>query len=225
MNSAKKFVLVDPTVYEKQIARNVDKSPIEKKISEMDVVIRSVLDSDEADDIKAAKYAHALNKFRFITRSTQPRSGLKYEDILDSISNNARHKAKRLLDNIKENTELGWNENGELIYRQSVVPNSNIVQLITDILKPKTVDRPVGWKEFAQGLVGIDQIDKDLIPNQSSWKIASNPITAGSRSGTAPAADAAAAAEKTPKRKNKTSKSSSERKKKRPEIFGEWEEY
>src|SRR5215470_9227401 len=206
---SKKYILLDPGTYERQMIRNVDKTPIEKKISEMDVQIRSILDSQDPDDIKAGKYAQALNKFRFVSKSTPPpQTRIQEEDILDSISNNARHKAKRLLDNIKENTELNWNDNGELVYRQSVVPNSNIVHLITDILKPKTVDRPVGWKEFAQGLTGIDKIDKDLVPNQSSWKIVSgkDPVDAGSP---APAAAAAAAspAEKTPKRKQKTSRS------------------
>ena len=149
MSSAKKFVLVDPTAYEKQIVRNVEKTSQQRQMSEMDVEIRAVLDSDEPDDIKAAKYMHALNKFRFVNRPTVDVS-LKDEDILDSISNITRHKAKRLIDNIEENTELGWNDRGELIYRQTVVPNSNIVQLLTDILKPQSSDRPVGWREFAQ---------------------------------------------------------------------------
>src|SRR5215470_4828967 len=104
---SKKYILLDPGTYERQMIRNIDKTPVEKKISEMDVEIRSILDSQDPDDIKAGKYAQALNKLRFVTKSTAPiQIRVQDEDILDSISNTVRHKARRLLDNIKENTEL-----------------------------------------------------------------------------------------------------------------------
>ena len=59
---SKKYILLDPGTYERQMIRNFDKTPVEKRISEMDVEMRSILDSQDSDDIKAGKYAQALNK-------------------------------------------------------------------------------------------------------------------------------------------------------------------
>ena len=207
MHSAKKYVLVDPVVYENQQQRPE---------SEMDVEIRSILNSNEADDIKAARYAQALNKFRNINRPKEKPS-LKNEEILDSISNTVRHKAKRILDGISDIPEMSWNEKGELVYKQSVVPNSDIVKLLTDVLKSKTVDRPEGWKEFAQGLGTSNKMDRELISNQSSWNVASGKDHS-----------AAAAAPKPRKARTKSSRVASgriARVRKRPLTFGDWEEY
>ena len=210
MHSAKKYVLVDPAVYENQQQRPE---------SEMDVEIRSILNSYEPDDIKAARYAQALNKFRNVNRPKEKPS-LKNEEILDSISNTVRHKAKRILDGISDIPEMSWNEKGELVYKQSVVPNSDIVKLLTDVLKSKTVERPEGWKEFAQGLGTSNKMDRELISNQSSWNIASGKDHS--------AAAAAAAAPKPRKARTKSSRAVSgriARVRKRPLTFGDWEEY
>ena len=81
-----------------------------------------------------------------------------------------RYKAKRLLYAIRQIPDLEWNDRGELVYHQSVVPQSNIVALFNDILKIKQPIRAVGWEEFAEGLASSNDVVRDLVPNHSSWK-------------------------------------------------------
>lgn len=164
---------MDPVTYERHMSRIDHTSPIEKKQSDMDREIRNVLDSSDPDDIKALKYSQILVRVRGMQKPLKD-NDIDEKYILDSIAENVRHKAKRLLDKVIENTELGWNKYGELIYRQTPIPNSNIVQLLTDILKSRTHEKPVGWYDFAEALAGsIDKVDKELVPNPSSWKIIS----------------------------------------------------
>ena len=52
------------------------------------------------------------------------------------------------------------------------VPNSNIIELVNDVLRQKSSDRAVGWREFASGLGSASvKISRDLITNNDSWKI------------------------------------------------------
>jgi len=173
MNKDKKYLLMDPMTYEKHMSEYAQTSPILKRESDMNREMRQVLDSDDPDDIKVLKYSQILAKLRGIHKLPEE-NNIDEKYILDSIAENVRHKAKRLLDKVIENTKLGWNNYGELIYRQTPIPNSNIVQLLTDIMKTRTHEKPVGWQDFAEALAGnLDRVDKELVPNPSSWKIIS----------------------------------------------------
>ena len=173
MQHAKKFVLVDPEAYSRQI-KMPPVHTIEPTSASLDEEVRSILDSFDADDVKAKRYLMTIKKFR--DRSAPPASSapsaketIDEDDILDSVPPTTRYKAKRLLHAISQIPELKWNGRGELIYKQSVVPSSNIVELFNDILKIKQPTRAVGWEEFADGLASSDQIIKDLVPNYASW--------------------------------------------------------
>ena len=116
-----------------------------------------------------------LKKFRDrsappTTSTSSVRDSIGEEDILESVPPTTRYKAKRLLHAIRQISDLKWNERGELVYKQSIVPHSNIVELFNDILKAKQPTRAVGWEQFADGLASSDELNKDLVPNHSSWK-------------------------------------------------------
>ena len=173
MQHAKKFVLVDPEAYSRQIKMPAVHT-FEPTSASLDDEVRSILDSYEADDVKAKRYLMTIKKFRDRSAPpaapSAPRESIDEDDILESVPPASRYKAKRLLHAIRQIPDLEWNERGELVYRQSVVPQSNIVELFNDILKLKQVNRAVGWEEFADGLASSNQIIKDLVPNHSSWK-------------------------------------------------------
>ena len=103
---------------------------------------------------------------------------VKDEDILESVPPTSRYKAKRILTAIRHIPELSWNDRGELVYKQSAIPRSNIVELFADILKSNRKDRPAGWSEFAEGLASSNLIGKDLVANNDSWKIINHRVTA-----------------------------------------------
>ena len=90
---------------------------------------------------------------------------------MEYIPPSVRHKAKRILLLLKQNSEVDWNDKGELIYRQSTIFNSHMADLLANVLKTKTVrDPPIGWLEFAVALAS-SKVPKELITNYSVWKI------------------------------------------------------
>ncbi|KAI0230817.1 hypothetical protein LSAT2_018828, partial [Lamellibrachia satsuma] len=75
-------------------------------------------------------------------------------EIIDSVPKAMKQKARRLLDKIKG--VVGWNDRGELVYRNTAVPRSNIVDLVNDVLRKGKSFEPVGWKTFARGLKDVN---------------------------------------------------------------------
>ena len=70
-----------------------------------------------------------------------------------SLPPNQQYKAKKLLRLIKENPDIDWNDNGELIYKQTTVPKSHITDLFADALAPKRpAEGAIGWEEFDEGI-------------------------------------------------------------------------
>jgi hypothetical protein len=73
-----------------------------------------------------------------------------------------------LLDLLKRNPDVDWSTKGELIYKQSLIPNSNVVDLLTDVLKKKSTEFPTGWKQFATSLKETNA-PRELISNTDRW--------------------------------------------------------
>ena len=121
----------------------------------------------------------------------------------------------------------GWSERGELVYKQATVPNSNIIELVNDVLRQKSSDRAVGWREFASGLGSASvKISRDLITNNDSWK-----IIEGRSSSTDDVVNLSSIfQETTPARRSAATRQSREltstkRKPKRQQRYGTWVEY
>src|SRR5215470_16046990 len=227
MNKQKQYMLMDPMTYEKHMSRIAHTTHEEKRQNDMDLEMRNILESQDGDDIKVLKYSQVLAKMRNIRKPLEDNI-IDEKYILDSISENVRHKAKRLLDKVKESNELGWNKYGELIYEQTPIPKSNIVQLLTDILKTRTYEKPVGWHDFAEALAGsIDRIDKDIVPNQSSWKIMSGKTKGSARGTTSRTHDITDSASKSEKgkRKRRLTQRDVEDERQRQLTLDTWQQY
>lgn len=143
MEHAKKLVLVDPNMYRPTLP--------EKSLSRLDEEIRATLNSDLPDDEKAKQYAGILKKFRSYDTNTKPPATKKdiEAELIESLSPSIQHKAKRMMRFINKNPAVDWTEKGELIYKQSVIPNSNIVDLVDDALaSKKPPEGPLAWESF-----------------------------------------------------------------------------
>jgi hypothetical protein len=176
MDHTKKFVLVDPIAYSRLQApiQTHAQTIVPNTTSQLDSEVRNILNGDDPDDIKVKRYGMILKKFRVrepIKRDEQEK--IDEEEILESVPSAIRYKAKRLIRIVKENPQLAWNERGELVYKQTTIVGSNIVELFNDVLKQKRAgeDKPRGWKEFAEGLTESNDVSKDLISNYASWKV------------------------------------------------------
>jgi hypothetical protein len=158
MEYAKKLVLIDPRMLKSQ----------EKTISKMDVEIGDVLNSQLDDYEKAHRYANVLKKYKY----QKAPKGTTNEAIMDKLEMSTidsapptkRHNAKKLFQQIKKDPSAKINAKGELIYKQSLIPDSNITDLIVDALKTKSTEGPLGWQEFVDSLKET-KVEQALITN------------------------------------------------------------
>lgn len=203
MKNARKYVLVDPTEYEKMqnkqcgVSQTTTMQPMsERRLMSLDGEIMEILNSDKSDDIKAKLYGSALKNFKDLSRKYSPAATTdsfpaptlgsitkeQEDDILDSISPQLKHKAKRLLNALKNNSDVSLNAQGQLIYKQTLIPNSNVLDLLTHILKTKAVSNPPpGWIEFVSALSGANLL-KEHVPNYRAWKVINETVSAVSES-------------------------------------------
>jgi hypothetical protein len=165
MEHAKKLVLVDP--------RMLKPSMLERTLTKMDAEIANTLNSELDDYEKAHRYMNVLKKYKYMDA---PKTNTKEKIIdkiematMDSAPPNKRHKAKRLFEQIKKDPSAALNEKGEFIYKQSLIPGSNITDLIVDALRAKSTEGPLGWKEFVNSLKETN-VEKDLISNPATLK-------------------------------------------------------
>ena len=169
MEHAKKMMLVDP--------RFARPSMREKSLSALDTEIANTLDSDEPDDVKVKRYLMTLNRFKFHEEipkpSTSPIEKLE-STVLQSVPQNQQYKAKRVLDLLKRSSEVDFNDQGEIIYRQSKVPDSNILDLIEDVTRTKSTEPPVGWEALAESLKA-SKAPREVVSNTRTWNFMRDP--------------------------------------------------
>lgn len=86
-------------------------------------------------------------------------------------------KAGLLLDRLKKTKVLKWNDDGEISYRGKMIPDSNIVDLVTNTRKTRSrkgFASPIGNDEFAQALKET-KVPKDYIQNPNIIKAMEKP--------------------------------------------------
>jgi hypothetical protein len=206
MEYTKKMLLVDPRVLDSQKEHYSVPDVLSQNLKMLDDDMRNVLERHDVDFENKAKmynqtlwrYLRRLEQYRDrplgtvnVRPSDDPSSdeadvpSLKENEIssmekrvLESVPKTMQKKATRLLNLMKTNPELRWNERGEIFYQDQVVKNSNLVDLVNDVLrKRKRVGTPTGWKPFATAL-GRMNVDRDLIGHPDRWNFIQNPPTA-----------------------------------------------
>jgi hypothetical protein len=193
MQHTKKLLLVDPNTLERErsggneddsLSLNVRRSTASKALDALDDDIKNTLESNLPSDIKAKLYLASLHKFRAIDRErVHQRHLLKREeaeeadktkeresDLLASFPDSQRHLAKGIYRHLTQNPDVQFSNSGELIYRQSLVPRSHLIDLVQDVLKTKNQDPPpAGHNEFINALKDVN-VPKTLVLNTDRWK-------------------------------------------------------
>ena len=60
------------------------------------------------------------------------------KQIIDSVLKTMRNLAKLMIQKLKDHSDvIGWNDNGQLVLEGSAVPNSNIVDLVNDVMRKR----------------------------------------------------------------------------------------
>ena len=60
------------------------------------------------------------------------------KQIIDSVPKTIENRAKLLIQKLKDHSDIiSWNDNGQLALEGSVVPNSNIIDLVNDVMRKR----------------------------------------------------------------------------------------
>ena len=86
------------------------------------------------------------------------------EEIIESVPKTMKSKAVRLVKKMKQGGVLGWNAQGNLTYKGEAVRNTNVVDLVNDVLRKRKDFLPGGWQMFAQGMQETN-VPLDLVGN------------------------------------------------------------
>lgn len=158
MQHTRKLVLTEPQFVKPTIR--------DSALSKLDTDIRDILYSEEDDYSKAKRYASVLRRYRAFDEEPVPRvSNIQTleENVLKSTPANLQYKAKRVLTQLGKDKDVDFTEDGKLVYKQTPVGESNILDIISDILQKKP-SFAKGGKEIAASLKST-KTPEELISN------------------------------------------------------------
>ena len=76
-------------------------------------------------------------------------------DIVESVPKSLKSKADRLMKRLKNEPTIQWKDRGELILDGATIPESNMMDLVHDVLSKRKQSDPVGWQPFVKHLKHI----------------------------------------------------------------------
>lgn len=183
----RKFVLLP----ENELNRHV---PTKSHLSDFDKGMQKILHSHLSDSEKVKLYYDLLMKKTNLIEFNQPYLPIKNDEqeeiveeekspqqnvltpkleidddslILNSVASGIRKQTSQLLDYLRTSPELfKWNKRGEIIYKNNLIPNSNLSDLITLILtQRKSLNNVIGKRQFLNVLEDIN-VPKLFIKNK-----------------------------------------------------------
>ena len=87
------------------------------------------------------------------------------KQIIDSVPKTMQNRAKLLIQKLKDHSDvIRWNDNGQLVLEGSIVPNSNIVDLVNDVMRKRKGFNPEHSNTFAKALAKIN-VREDYLRN------------------------------------------------------------
>ena len=73
------------------------------------------------------------------------------KQIIDSVPKTMQNLAKLLIQKLKDHSDvISWNDNGQLVLDGSTMPNSNIVDLVNDVMRKRKCFNPGHSSTFAK---------------------------------------------------------------------------
>ena len=76
------------------------------------------------------------------------------KQIIDSVPKMMQNRAKLLIRKLKDHSDvISWNEYGQLVLEGSIIPNSNIVDLVNDVMRKRKGFSPEHSNTFAKALL------------------------------------------------------------------------
>lgn len=179
MEHAKKMILVNQETFQKLSNQATLETTAPNIISLLDQDMRNILDSRESDHDKWKKYNLTLQRYLHfadnnrkpikipITSSNETVDEITpevEETIVSTLPQSLRNKGTILLDIIKQHN-ISWDAKGIVSIGSEQIKNSNIIDLVNDILRDRKGTNPIGWQRFTEYLQQIN-IPLELIANK-----------------------------------------------------------
>lgn len=169
--------------------------PTKKHLSDFDREMEKILNSNLQDFEKVQLYYELLKRKTNLQEFNQPWKISEADDtmkepskveqdppkikreiienhheqpLLDVIPTGLKKQARQLLQYLKTNPTLfHWNKRGEIIYKNNIIPNSNLADLISLILTQRSVKYPLNGKEEFLNVLSEFNVPKLFIKNRN----------------------------------------------------------
>lgn len=178
----KRFLLVPPT------QPMPPPSPLARKLGELDAEMKSILDRNDLDEYeKAVQYSQVLEKYISVKQKmmrptpiplveqTPPAKPAVAPVIpnksghvdLEQFPTQYRNRAQNLLKHIENQTDIRWNDRGELLVDGAPYAGSHIIDLLDDTVRHnKKTAGPPGSDTFVDALLNSN-VPRTLIGNKN----------------------------------------------------------
>ena len=108
------------------------------------------------------------NEVKFNDGETLRNSKIE-ERVLKTVPKYLHGKASVLIDYLNNNPQISWDKRDQLVLNGKTVLNSNIIDIINDLLrKRKSLSPPVGWDALAS-VLDNSNTPREVIGNNSRW--------------------------------------------------------
>lgn len=174
MNNAKKMVLISPDVL------NRLSNPIkDNTLNTIENDMSNILQSHDLDDRnKWAQYQQLLQRRQHFqdqhrqpveipiieTPSSTRNNEVFQTEILGTLPKALKTKGELLFKRLCDSDIITWDSCGRVSINNSVIPGSNITDLVCDVVRFKKSGCPTGWKQFSEALTTLN-IPQEFIGN------------------------------------------------------------
>ena len=87
------------------------------------------------------------------------------KQIINSVLKTMQNRAKLLIQKLKDHSDvISWDDKGQLVLEGSIIPNSNIVDLVNDVMQKRKGFNPEHSNTFAKALAKIN-VPEDYLRN------------------------------------------------------------
>ena len=120
------------------------------------ILEREDLSADERLRLYDQSFTRYLNVYddyrpRPVAVAPEPvKQDLIDNEILESVPKTMKAKVQLLLKKMKSSPDISWNEKEELKYKGETVQESNVVELVNDVLSKRKYFNPQGWETFGE---------------------------------------------------------------------------
>ena len=159
------------------------KPPVEQRVKVMDTLdkkMQTILEREDlSEDERLKLYDQSFTRYLNVYDDYRPRpvavapepvkQDLIDNEILESVPKTMKAKVQLLLKKMKSSPDISWNEKEELKYKGETVQESNVVELINDVLSKRKYFNPQGWETFGEALREAN-VPQDLIGHEDRWR-------------------------------------------------------